>query len=182
MGRFRVRQGDLELEYEGEDSAEKYREAIEWIERISRLAPASKEASARQVKIEGQARAPERPSEASLEGFELPSKGRLGKIEFSSDGLKFPPTSFEAFTLDDAIGLLLYELGKPVRPAIITIILTKGWKKVTPNGVRARLTGKGASYVLSKYVVKEGDGYRLTGEGNEWTKGTVVPKLEPATS
>ncbi|MDG7032307.1 MAG: hypothetical protein JRM97_06745, partial [Nitrososphaerota archaeon] len=69
-------------------------------------------------------------------------------------------------------------LGKPVRPAIITFLLTKGWKRITPNNVRGRLTGKGASYILAKYVVKEGDGYRLTGQGNEWVTGTVVSKLE----
>jgi hypothetical protein len=117
-----------------------------------------------------------------LEGFDLPSRTKLGKIEFSEDGLKFPPTYFEALTVDEAMGLLLYEIGKPVRPAIITILMTKGWKKIAPNNVRARLTGKGPSYILAKYVVKEEEGYRLTGEGSSWIRGTVAPKLESVAS
>ena len=181
MGRFRIRRGDFEIEYEGEDSSDKYDNVIELVDNAPRLEPPHRESSAKQVKNDVQTRAPERPSEASLDGFELPDRGRLERIEFSSDGLKFPPTSFTALTIDDAIGLLLYELNKSVRPVIISILLTKGWKKVTPNNVRSRLTGKGKSFTLAKYVVKEGEGYRLTGQGNEWVKTTVVAKLEPST-
>jgi len=182
MGRFRVRLGEAEVEYEGEDSADRYTDAIEWVEGHSNTVPPRKDSTAAKTKLDSQTRAPERPSEASLEGFELPSKGKLGKIEFSADGLKFPPSSFEGLTLDEAIGLLLYELGKPVRPAIITALLTKGWRKANPNNVRSRLTSKGSSYILAKYVVKEGDGYRLTGQGNEWVKTTVAAKLGSADS
>ncbi len=178
VGRFRVKQGEFEVEYEGEDSSEKYDAAIELIESVPKVAPAQAETRTKQDKSEGEKRAPERPSEATLEGFEMPKKGKLGKIEFSTDGLKFPKSSFENLTIDEAIGLLLHEFGQAIRPAIITVLLSKGWKKVSPNNVRSRLTGKGASYVLAKHVVKEGDGYRLTGQGNEWIKGTVVAKLE----
>lgn len=48
MGRFRVRLGETEIEYEGEDSEQKYAEALAWIGGKGEAAPARKHSAAKE--------------------------------------------------------------------------------------------------------------------------------------
>ena len=54
MGRFKVKLGEAEIEYEGEDSEEKYAEALTWVEGKGEATPVKKSA-ARKEREEGEA-------------------------------------------------------------------------------------------------------------------------------
>lgn len=183
LGRFRIRRGEWEVEYEGEDSEKKYGEALAWLKSVPSNQKSDSDSSveARPKKV----RKEKAPSSQSpkTEEIDLPSKGKLGILQFSKDSLKFPANSYDRLNVAEAMGVLLGELDTSLKPIVITTLLNRGWKKVSRKTVTSQLTGKGAQFVLSKYVIKEGDGYRLTPEGVVWVQRDVAKKLsEKATT
>ena len=114
------------------------------------------------------------------ESLKLPSKGKLGNLEFSSRDVRFPSSSYGRLTFDDAIGLLLCEVDAPMTPADITVLISRGFRKTDPRNVRGYLTS--STHRLKQYVIREGDGYRLTNEGVNWVKTEVLPKLSSQTN
>ena len=104
-------------------------------------------------------------------------RGAVGILEFTEEEVKFPPEAIERLTGEEAVALLLYEFGKPMKPALISQLINKGFKKLSDNVIRAYLTAKGGQYRLPRYVIKEADGYRLTAQGKGWVEKEVIAKL-----
>jgi hypothetical protein len=167
LGRFRIKWGEVEIEYEGEDSSEKYVTAWEKVDSIASGVPPQ---VIHQVSTLG--KIPTVPREKQVT---LPAKGKIGVIEFSGDSLKFPHNSY-GLNIGEAIGLLLGEYGGTLKPTQIAGLLRTGWRKVKDNAIRSYLTAKHSK--LSKYVIKEDEGNRLTEEGINWIKSEVLPKLK----
>jgi uncharacterized protein YjhX (UPF0386 family) len=123
-----------------------------------------------------QAKEREIPRQAMSESLVLPSKGKLGLLEFSKGDVRFPQSSYGRLTYEEAIGLLLCEVEAPLTPADITFLISRGFKKIDPRNTRTYLTGN--RFKLKKFVIREGEGYRLTNEGLNWIRSEVVPKLQ----
>ena len=110
--------------------------------------------------------------------FKLPPKGKVGILEFAEDAVKFPAKATKELNIQEAIGLLLYEVDKPMSPSIITKYI-KDFKKVGYGTVRSSLTSKNKK--LQKLVIKQREGYKLTREGEQWVRDHVIPKVKGET-
>jgi len=115
--------------------------------------------------------APMPPSE-----IRLPSKGRAGILEFSENDVRYPPSAFKVLGFPEAIALLMYEVDAPLMPARITLLVNRGFKHIDAKNVSSCLTNK-TRYKLPIHVIREKDGWRLTGAGKAWVESEVVPKL-----
>lgn len=96
-------------------------------------------------------------------------------VEFGKD--RIPKVSSKAFfdlSQIQAIALMLYVFDSPLLPKEITRILNGSWKRVSPNSIRDSLADKTK---LRPYVIREEEGYRLTGQGKNWVKTDIVPKI-----
>jgi hypothetical protein len=107
--------------------------------------------------------------------FKLPAKGKVGILEFAEDAVKFPVKATRELDIQEAIGLLLYEVDKPMSARTITKYVN-AFKKVKYSAVRSYLTGKRRK--LQKFVIKKREGYKLTTEGEQWVKDHVIPKVK----
>jgi len=110
--------------------------------------------------------------------FKLPPKGKVGILEFTEDAVKFPVKATRELDIQEAIGLLLYEVDKPMSPSIITKYIND-FKKVGYGTVRSFLTSKNKK--LQKLVIKQREGYKLTREGEQWVRDHVIPKVKGET-
>jgi hypothetical protein len=172
LDRFRIRVGDVEVEYEGEEAAKKYEELIGSIK--SHLTVKDSHSLSGAGGLEAKPPIIQHP----LVG---PRGGKLGILEFGKDEVKFPVDSIDKLSFTEAIGLLLGELGESATPERIQSLLNKGFRKVSLSYIKDYLTKP--KYTLPKYVIKEGDGYRLTAEGEAWVKNDITPKTKlPANS
>jgi hypothetical protein len=174
VGKFRVRNGEREIEYEGEDSTIKFEQAVNLLG-ISAQGPTHKTVE----QIEQNEFAKRNFKEASqipVEGFVLPKKGKLGILEFGEKEVRFPAQAISVLTFEQAIGLLLFEVNAPLLPSVITFLIGRGFKKSDPRNIRAYLTS--GHFKLKRYVIKEQAGYRLTGEGMKWVQDEILPKLQ----
>ena len=177
MGRFRLKFGDLELEYEGEDSPSKLEAISQWaleqaktgggIHRGDTTKP--HEASPEKLKQK-------KPAKPISVEVVLPEKGQLGILEFSKSEVRFPAKAISSVDISGAIGLLLFEVGKPLKPEEIWTLLNRGYKQISLQVVRNYLSLK--QYRISKMVIREEGGFRLTGEGSTWVKDEVVTSLK----
>jgi hypothetical protein len=160
LGRFRFKIGEWEVEYEGENSDAKFDSLVEW----AKSKKASVESGAEGIY------APKPKDENGPQGL-----GRLGLIEFKGSDARFPPNAVANLDTGEAIGLLLYEAGRPLKKAEIDSFVNRGYKQVRPDVTQYFLQKK--KYKLARMVIREDDGYKLTGEGELWVTSKIVPKL-----
>lgn len=159
--------GDVEVEYEGEEAAKKYDELVGQIK--SQLTAKGSHSSI-------EAGGPGAKPPITQHPIAGPGGGKIGILEFGKDEVKFPVDSIDKLSFTEGIGLLLGELGESATPERIQSLLNKGFRKVSLPYIRDYLTKP--KYTLPKYVIKEGDGYRLTAEGEAWVKNEIVPKAK----
>ena len=159
--------GDVEVEYEGEEAAKKYEELVGSIK--SYLTVKDSHSFSGAVGPEAKPPIIQHP----LTG---PRGGKLSILEFGKDEVRFPVDSIDKLSFAEAIGLLLGELGESATPERIQSLLNKGFRKVSLSYIKDYLTKP--KYSLPKYVIKEGEGYRLTAEGEAWVKNEVAPKAK----
>lgn len=114
--------------------------------------------------------------EKTAAALALPSKGTQGILEFTNREVRFPTSAFENLTFEEAIGLLLLEVGAPLTATQIANLISRGFKRIDHKAVRAYLNQERRK--LRRYVIREEEGYRLTGEGANWVKNEVIPKLQ----
>ena len=96
-------------------------------------------------------------------------------VEFGRDGIpKISAREFFDLSQIEAIALILYIFDRPLLPKEITRILNGAWKRVSSNSIRDSLADKTK---LRPYVIREDEGYRLTGEGKNMVKTKIVPKI-----
>jgi len=108
----------------------------------------------------------------------LPSEGKAGILEFSEDDVRFPPSAFKVLGFPEAIALLMYEIGSPLMPARITLLINRGFKYIDAKNVSSCLTNR-TRYKLPGFVIREKAGWRLTGSGRAWVENEIIPKLGP---
>jgi len=106
----------------------------------------------------------------------LPSKGKAGILEFAENDVRYPPTTFKELGFPEAIALLLYEVDSPMMPSQITKLINRGFKPIDPKNVSSCLSNR-TRYKLPNYVIREKDGWRLTGSGRAWVESDVLAKL-----
>jgi hypothetical protein len=106
----------------------------------------------------------------------LPPKGKQGILEFGDNDVRFPNQAFNRLTFEEAIGLLLLEVGVPLTSTQIAHLISRGFKKIDANATRVYLMQERRK--LRRYVIREGDGFRLTGQGTHWVTTEIIPKLQ----
>ena len=175
LGRFRVKSGEWEIEYEGEDANKRFDEILEWAkdQKTSQTLDNPTRPSASSTERRGTTRPS--PGAKSSE-LNLPTKGRLGLLEFTESEVRFPSAAIVKLTVPEATALLLFEVGGPLKKMDIDSLVNRGFKRVRPDVLKNYLTSK--KYPLARMVIRQEDGYRLTGEGDKWVEDQIVPKLK----
>ncbi|MGA1974109.1 MAG: hypothetical protein ABSG92_00525 [Conexivisphaerales archaeon] len=111
---------------------------------------------------------------------ELPPKGIAGVLEFSKTEVRFPEIAVRKLSFQEAIGLLLYEIGEPIGPNQVDRLINRGFRRIKINNTYACFTVK-SRYKLPNYVIREPTGYRLTGPGKVWVENEIIPSLKAET-
>lgn len=177
MGRFRIKIGEWELEYEGEDAAEKFSENVEWAKGFKSdktpQVPAGEPSPLKKAHVKS--RPPRIIPSIDETKLELPKTGKLGLLEFTEFEVRFPSEAIRNLNIGEATALLLCEVGRPLKKPDIDFLLNRGFRKVRPDVVKNVLTAK--KYPSARKIIRDGEGYRLTAEGVVWVKDIVVPKL-----
>lgn len=170
-----MKSGEWEVEYEGEDADKRFDEILEWAE--SKNSDASNPHPGRSAPTVLERRHGLKPSRVAPKSeLSLPERGRLGLLEFTKSQVRFPSSAIGKLTVPEATALLLFEVGEPLKKVDIDALVAHGFKRVRPDVLKNYLTAK--KYPLARMVIREKDGYQLTGEGEKWVEEQIVPKLK----
>jgi len=176
LGRFRIRLGNLELEYEGEDANSKFDGILDWAKHQKEMNPSFDTTAPPIPSGETKQKVSNVTRAKSRVDLTLPKTGKLGILEFGESEVRFPSSAINTLHTGEAIALLLCEAGRPMKKQEIDYLLNRGFKQVRADVSQNFLAKK--KYSLARMVIRENDGYRLTGEGEAWVRDEIAPKVK----
>lgn len=158
--RFRIRQGELEVELEGDfgyvrEQYEKFSEKLEFRHGLLQT-------------MEGPSLVSSPSSKPDLED---PLKGI---IQFSAEGRPHLTVPADTVSAKEALALVLYATHpKPFGDDELSNLLGASWKTTSGAIIRARAS----ELKREGKLIAERGAYMLSGAGVQWVKGDLIPNL-----